>query len=134
MDVRVECFIFFIFFNILLSSFNGTSFTGYLKIKFNKVKGVSGYQILIYQRIKYTPGASHKTPIVYEKTTKKTAYTLKGLMPNFHHQFNLLSYFFSLLKLVFPIEYVTFSLKGGDGRGNNQKKKWKSCLWKVKIH
>lgn len=63
-----------------------------VKIKFNKVKGVSGYQILIYQRIKYTPGASHKTPIVYEKTTKKTAYTLKGLMPNTRYKIKVRAY------------------------------------------
>lgn len=63
-----------------------------VKIKFNKVKGVSGYQILIYQRIKYTPGAFHKTPIVYEKTTKKTAYTLKGLMPNTRYKIKVRAY------------------------------------------
>lgn len=63
-----------------------------VKIKFNKVKGADGYQVLIYQRIKYTPGAFHKTPIVYAKTTKKTAYTLKGLMPNTRYKIKVRAY------------------------------------------
>lgn len=63
-----------------------------VKIKFNKVKSADGYQVLIYERIKYIPGAFHKTPIVYAKTTKKTAYTLKGLMPNTRYKIKVRAY------------------------------------------
>ena len=63
-----------------------------VKIKFNKVKGATGYQVLIYERINYTSGFPHKTPIVYEKTTKKTAYTLKGLMPNTRYKIKVRAY------------------------------------------
>ena len=63
-----------------------------VKIKFNKVKGADGYQILIYQRKKYAPDAFHGTPILYAKTTKKTAYTLKGLMPNTKYTIKVKAY------------------------------------------
>lgn len=39
-----------------------------VKIKFNKVKGATGYQVLIYQTYR-KPG--YQTPLVYAKTTKK---------------------------------------------------------------
>lgn len=63
-----------------------------IKISFKKVKGADGYQILIYQRKKYAPGALHGTPIVYAKTTKKTAYTLKGLMPGTKYTIKVKAY------------------------------------------
>ena len=49
-----------------------------MKIKFNKVKGATGYQILIYEKYRE---ADLLTPLLYEKTTKKTTYTIKNLRP-----------------------------------------------------
>lgn len=51
-----------------------------IKISFKKVKGASGYQILIYQKIPKGT-SSPQTPLVYAKKTKKTTYTIKNLMP-----------------------------------------------------
>lgn len=50
-----------------------------MKIKFNKVKEATGYQILIYQKHR---AADLLTPLVYEKTTKKNTYTIKNLIPD----------------------------------------------------
>lgn len=61
-----------------------------VKIKFNKVKGVSGYQILIYQRMK--ADGFHKTPIVFYKNTKKTTYTIKNLMPGLPYKIKVRAY------------------------------------------
>lgn len=63
-----------------------------IKISFKKVKGADGYQILIYQRKKYAPDALHGTPILYAKTTKKTSYTLKGLMPGTKYTIKVKAY------------------------------------------
>lgn len=61
-----------------------------VKIKFNKVKGASGYQILIYQRMK--ADGFHKTPIVFYKNTKKTTYTIKNLMPGLPYKIKVRAY------------------------------------------
>lgn len=50
-----------------------------MKIKFNKVKGATGYQILIYEKYRT---ADFLTPLLYAKTTKKTTYTIKNLVPD----------------------------------------------------
>lgn len=58
------------------------------KITFKKVKGATGYQILIYQsRIK-----GCQTPLLYEKTTKKTTYTIKNLIPNMKYTIKVRAY------------------------------------------
>lgn len=59
-----------------------------IKIKFNKVKGATGYQILIYQ--KKIKGL--RTPLVYAKTTKNTTYTIKGLTPGGNHTIKVRAY------------------------------------------
>lgn len=59
-----------------------------LKIKFNKVKGATGYQILIYD--KKIKGC--ETPLLYEKTTKKTTYTIKNLTPNMTYNIKVRAY------------------------------------------
>lgn len=61
-----------------------------VKIKFNKVKGAFGYQILIYERIK--ADGFHKTPIVFYKNTKKTTYTIKNLMPGLPYKIKVRAY------------------------------------------
>ena len=50
------------------------------KIKFNKVKGAAGYQVLIYQKV-HISDPYLLTPILYAKNTKKTTYTIKNLVP-----------------------------------------------------
>ena len=59
-----------------------------IKIKFNKVKGAIGYQILIYQ--KKIKGL--RTRLVYAKTTKNTTYTIKGLTPGGNHTIKVRAY------------------------------------------
>lgn len=62
-----------------------------IKIKFNKVKGVKGYQILIYQKIpKGTP--SIQTPLMYAKKTTKTTYTIKNLAPGYQYTIKVRAY------------------------------------------
>lgn len=51
----------------------------YVKIKFNKVKGATGYQVLIYQTSKKK---GFQTPLLYAKTAKKTTYTINNLVPD----------------------------------------------------
>lgn len=58
------------------------------KISFKKVKGASGYQILIYQS--RTKGC--QTPLLYEKTTKKTTYTIKNLIPHIKYTIKVRAY------------------------------------------
>lgn len=58
------------------------------KITFKKVKGASGYQILIYQKRSNGKPAS----LLYEKTTKKTTYTIKNLIPNMTYTIKVRAY------------------------------------------
>ena len=51
------------------------------KIKFNKVKGAAGYQVLIYQK-KHFSDPDLMTTIVWAKNTKKTTYTIQNLVPS----------------------------------------------------
>lgn len=60
-----------------------------VKIKFNKVKGANGYQVLIYGTHR-TPG--YKTPLLYAKTTKKTTYTIKNLVPDYKYIIKVRAY------------------------------------------
>ena len=59
---------------------NGRRRTVSAKIKFNKVKGATGYQVLVYQKIQFSDPFL-ATPIVYAKNTKKTTYTIQNLVP-----------------------------------------------------
>ena len=51
------------------------------KIKFNKVKGATGYQVLIYQKVNISDPYL-MTTIVWAKNTKKTTYTIQNLVPS----------------------------------------------------
>lgn len=59
-----------------------------VKISFKKVKGASGYQVLIYQgKVK-----GRMTPLVYAKNTKKTTFTIKNLTPSRIHIIKVRAY------------------------------------------
>lgn len=59
-----------------------------VKIKFNKVKGATGYQILIYdKKVK-----GYQTPLLYEKTTKQTTYTINNLVPGISYTVKIKAY------------------------------------------
>lgn len=58
------------------------------KIKFSKVKGATGYQVLIYNTIKTT----NFTPLVFTFNTKKTTYTIKNLVPNIKYTIKVRAY------------------------------------------
>lgn len=62
-----------------------------IKISFKKVKGAAGYQILIYERVP-DDGYPRLTPLVYAKTTKKTTYTIKNLMPGHKYTIKVRAY------------------------------------------
>ena len=49
-----------------------------MKISFRKVKGATGYRVLIYKDLK---PSYLQTPLLYAKTTKKTTYTIQNLVP-----------------------------------------------------
>lgn len=58
------------------------------KIKFSKVKGATGYQVLVY-RIDNT---GDLTPLVFEFNTKKTTYTIKNLVPTLRYNIKVRAY------------------------------------------
>ena len=60
-----------------------------VKISFKKVKGVTGYQVLIYQR---DVPKGYKTPLLYAKNTKKTTYTIKDMVPNHRYTIKVRAY------------------------------------------
>ena len=60
-----------------------------VKIKFNKVKGATGYQLLIYQTHRES---GYQTPLVYAKTTKKTTYTINNLVPAVRYTIKIKAY------------------------------------------
>lgn len=62
-----------------------------IKISFKKVKGAAGYQILIYEKIPKGT-SSPQTPLVYMKTTKKTTYTIKNLVPGCNYTIKVRAY------------------------------------------
>lgn len=59
-----------------------------VKISFKKVKGATGYQVLIYQG----KAKGRATPLVYAKNTKKTTYTIKNLVPSRTHTIKVRAY------------------------------------------
>lgn len=61
----------------------------YVKIKFNKVKGTTGYQVLIYQTYRES---GYQTPLLYAKTTKNTSYTIKNLVPAVRYTIKVRAY------------------------------------------
>lgn len=61
----------------------------FIKISFKKVKGAAGYQILVYERV---PDDAPQTPLVYAKTTKKTTYTIKNLVPGCKYTIKVRAY------------------------------------------
>lgn len=58
------------------------------KIKFSKVKGATGYQVLIYNTIK----TNDLTPLVFAFNTKKTTYTIKNLVPQMKYTIKVRAY------------------------------------------
>lgn len=58
------------------------------KIKFSKVKGATGYQVLIYRDYKRLG----LTPLVFALNTKKTTYTIKNLVPNLRYTIKVRAY------------------------------------------
>ena len=59
------------------------------KIKFSKVKGATGYQVLVYRTNKLH---SNRTPLVFEYNTKKTTYTIKNLVPDLKYTIKVKAY------------------------------------------
>lgn len=68
---------------------NGHSNVSSVKIKFNKVKGATGYQVLIYRT---TRGADDLTPLVFAFNTKKTTYTIKNMVPDLKYTIKVRAY------------------------------------------
>lgn len=58
------------------------------KIKFSKVKGATGYQVLLYKDIKQFG----LTPLVFAFNTKKTTYTIKNMVPNLKYTIKVRAY------------------------------------------
>ena len=58
------------------------------KIKFNKVKEATGYQVLVYNTLK----TGDLTPLVFEYNTKKTTYTIKNLVPQMRYTIKVKAY------------------------------------------
>lgn len=58
------------------------------QIKFSKVKGATGYQVLVY----LTSTRGDLTPLVFEYTTKKTTYTVKNLVPDVRYTIKVKAY------------------------------------------
>lgn len=59
------------------------------KIKFSKVKGATGYQVLLYRTNR---SADDLTPLVFAFNTKKTTYTIKNLVPDFKYTIKVRAY------------------------------------------
>jgi len=57
---------------------DGHSNVNTAKIKFSKVKGATGYQVLVYRTNRLS---ATKTPLVFSYNTKKSTYTVKNLIP-----------------------------------------------------
>lgn len=60
-----------------------------VKISFKKVKGATGYQILIYKTNRIS---GYQTPLLYAKNTKKTTYTIKNLVPSIKYTIKVRAY------------------------------------------
>ena len=60
-----------------------------VKISFKKVKGATGYQVLVYRTNRLN---ANKTPLVYAYNTKKTTYTIKNLVPNLKYTVKVRAY------------------------------------------
>lgn len=67
---------------------NGHSNVSSVKIKFNKVKGATGYQVLIYRGYK----DFDLTGLVFAFNTKKTTYTIKNLVPDYKYIIKVRAY------------------------------------------
>lgn len=59
------------------------------KIKFSKVKGATGYQVLLYRTNR---GGAKLTPLVFAFNTKKTTYTIKNMVPNLKYTIKVRAY------------------------------------------
>lgn len=60
-----------------------------VKIKFNKIKGSDGYQVLVYQTKRLPAG---KTPYAIGNDTKSAVYTLKNLVPDVKYTIKVRAY------------------------------------------
>lgn len=58
------------------------------KIKFSKVRGATGYQVLLYRDFKQFG----LTPLVYAFNTKKTTYTIKNIIPALRYTIKVRAY------------------------------------------
>ena len=59
------------------------------KIKFSKVKGATGYQVLLYRTNR---SADDLTPLVFALNTKNTTYTIKNMIPDFRYTIKVRAY------------------------------------------
>lgn len=59
------------------------------KIKFSKVRGATGYQVLLYRTNR---GGAKLTPLVFALSTKNTSYTIKNMVPDFKYTIKVRAY------------------------------------------
>ncbi len=77
------------------------------KISFKKVKGATGYQILIYD--KKVKGC--QTPLLYEKNTKKTTYTINNMIHGLTYTIKVRAYTKDKKRKLVYVKKATIKIK-----------------------